>query len=54
MKNNRLPRIIPPPPTFCHFLFLVSPPRQDEVESDAAKLISYDSSSNAEDIDIEK
>ena len=33
-------------------LFLLSPPCQGEVESDPAKLISDDSSSDAEDINI--
>ena len=57
----RLPRIIAPPlpPPLYTFLpsslFLIPPcPCQVEVESDAGKLISDDSSSDAEDIDIEK
>ena len=35
----------PPPNPFHHLLFLLSPPCQYEVESDQAKLISDDSSS---------
>ena len=44
---NRLPRIIPPPLTqpSRQSLFCLSPPCQVEVESDQAKLISDDSSS---------
>ena len=54
----RLPRIITPPPLYTFLpssLFLIPPcPCQVQVESHAGKLISDDSSSDAEDIDIEK
>ena len=50
---NRLPRIIADPHLSRRLLFLLSPPFQVEVESDPAKLIRDDLSSDAEDIDIE-
>ena len=53
IENNRLSRIIFHPNPSRHFLFLLSPACQVEVESDRAKLISDDSSSDAVDIDTE-
>ena len=49
---NRLSRIIAPSQPSSLLLFLLSPPNQVEVESDPTKLISDDSSSDTEDIDI--
>ena len=53
IENNPLPRIISHPHLSRHLFFFLSPPCRVEVESDAAKLISEDSSSDAEDIDTE-
>ena len=49
---NRLPQIIAPSQPSSLLLFLLSSPYQVEVESDPTKLISDDSSSDTEDIDI--
>ena len=53
VKNNPLPGIIAHPHPSRHLLLLLSPPCQVAVEPDPAKLISDNSSSGAEDIDIE-
>ena len=53
VKNNRLPPIIAHPHPSRHLLLLLCPPCQVTVEPDPAKLISENSSSGAEDIDIE-
>ena len=49
---NRLPQIIAPSQPSSPVLFLLSSPYQVEVESDPTKLISDDSGSDIEDIDI--
>ena len=48
--NNGLPRITPQPNPYPNTSYR----RESEVESDPAKQISDDTSSDAEDIDIEK
>ena len=53
IENNRLPRIISHSDPSRHLFFFLSPPCRVEVESDPAKLISEDSSSDAYDIDTE-
>ena len=53
VQNNRLPLIIAHPHPSRHLLLLLSPPCKVAVEPDPAKLISDNSSSGAEDIDIE-
>ena len=47
-----VPWLIAPSQLSSLLLFLISPPYQVEVESDPTKLISDDSSSDTEDIDI--
>ena len=49
---NRLPQIIAPSQPSSPVLFLLSSPHQVEVEPDPTKLISDDSGSDIEDIDI--
>ena len=49
---NRLPQIIAPSQPSSPLLFLLSSPHQVEVEPDPTKLISDDSGSDIEDIDI--
>ena len=56
-QNSRriiaVPRLIANPHPSRHLLLLLSPPCQVAVEPDPAKLISDNSSSGTEDIDIE-
>ena len=49
---NRLPQIIAPSQPSSPLLFLLSSPHQVEVEPDPTKLISDDSGSDIEDIDM--